>query len=297
MFSGGKDSLAVLVWAKNNLPEFDVCFCDTGWENVKTYQHIADIERWLGQPIIILHSAKYEGFEDLSKKRKRVASTRARFCTEELKVKPSIDYVLRIEDDACIYQGVRAEESEARRHLSPQDEYFKFYHQPYGYDKKAKPKYHTYRKKEVLARDDKYTTDVIRPVLKWSAQEVFDYVFSAGLKVNPLYYEGFSRVGCFPCVMCSHREIKLIAENYPEVVEKIRAIEASVNGRSFFPPKYIPDAHCSRFVVSKDGAKRLSYPSIDDVITYVTDDANQGLLFDKPIGEGCISVYSICEKA
>lgn len=295
MFSGGKDSLATLIWAKSKLPEFEVCFCDTGWEHIKTYQHIAEIERWLGQKITFLTSSKYEGFEDLSIKKKRVASTRARFCTEELKVKPSIDHVLAIDDDVTLYQGVRAEESEARRNLAPSDDYFKFYFEPYGKDKKGKPKFHTYRKAEVIARSEKHTTDVLRPVLRWSAAEVFDYIFSSGLKVNPLYYEGFSRVGCFPCVMCSHMEIKLIAEQYPEVIERIRQLETSVGGRSFFPPSYIPERFCTMTSISKDGLKKTMYPSIDDVVTYVMDDANQGRLFDKPIG-GCISFYSICEK-
>jgi len=31
-FSGGKDSLALVLWAKENLPEFTTVFCDTGWE-------------------------------------------------------------------------------------------------------------------------------------------------------------------------------------------------------------------------------------------------------------------------
>ena len=47
-FSGGKDSLATIIWAKNNLPDFDVVFCDTGWEHEATYKHIKQIEEWIG---------------------------------------------------------------------------------------------------------------------------------------------------------------------------------------------------------------------------------------------------------
>jgi len=39
-FSGGKDSLATIIWAKQNLQDFDVVFSDTGWESPKTYAHL-----------------------------------------------------------------------------------------------------------------------------------------------------------------------------------------------------------------------------------------------------------------
>ena len=41
-FSGGKDSLASLIWAKNKFPNLNIeaVFCDTGWEHELTYQHI-----------------------------------------------------------------------------------------------------------------------------------------------------------------------------------------------------------------------------------------------------------------
>jgi 3'-phosphoadenosine 5'-phosphosulfate sulfotransferase (PAPS reductase)/FAD synthetase len=35
------------------------------------------------------------------------------------------------------------------------------------------------------------------PVLDWSSQDVFDLL---GDEVNPLYAQGFDRVGCFPCL-------------------------------------------------------------------------------------------------
>lgn len=65
-FSGGKDSLATLIWAKKNLPEFEVIFCDTGWEAEATYAHIAEVEQWFGLKIKVLTmpyatSGKLEG--------------------------------------------------------------------------------------------------------------------------------------------------------------------------------------------------------------------------------------------
>ncbi|MND76068.1 hypothetical protein D3C80_677050 [compost metagenome] len=240
----------------------------------------------------MLKSREFNGFIDLSVKKKRVASTKARFCTEELKTKPMIDYVLSLQEDVMIYQGVRSDESIARSVLKMKDEYFKFYYEPYGFDKKGRPKYHTYRKKDVFAFCDKYSVDVFRPIIKWNANQVFNYIFSNDLKPNELYFEGFSRVGCFPCVQCRHTEIKLIAKSYPDRIDAIRNLEKSI-GRTFFPPKYIPPEYCSIRTVNKKG--KVSYvPTIDDVVKYVSDDKNQVELY---VPEPCLSVYNICDKS
>lgn len=43
-FSGGKDSLASLLWVRNNLTkDFITVFCDTGWEHPLTYKYIEEI--------------------------------------------------------------------------------------------------------------------------------------------------------------------------------------------------------------------------------------------------------------
>jgi len=297
-FSGGKDSLATIIWAKENLPDFEVVFCDTGWEADKTYAHIKEIEEWIGKKFITLKSEKFEDLIDLFIKKKRAASTKARFCTEEMKSKPMIDYVLSLTEDVTILQGVRAEESQSRRNLKMSDEYFKFYVEPYGYTKPKdgkppKPKYHTYRKDEVLIRMNCMVVDVLRPIIKWSAGQVFDYIFQSGIKANPLYYEGFSRVGCFPCIMCTKAEILLIAENYKERIDEIRDFESKI-GRTFFPPNYIPPRFCTKRVITKKG-KVVMCPSIDDVVKYVMDDPNQSRMFEKK-KTVCISFYNICES-
>lgn len=39
-FSGGKDSLAALLWVREHITtNFTTVFCDTGWEHPLTYEH------------------------------------------------------------------------------------------------------------------------------------------------------------------------------------------------------------------------------------------------------------------
>ncbi len=73
-FSGGKDSTALVLWAKENLPEFTTVFCDTGWEHPITYAYIQEInDSLLKGRLITLTSKKYpKGFVQLAELKGRV---------------------------------------------------------------------------------------------------------------------------------------------------------------------------------------------------------------------------------
>ena len=56
-FSGGKDSTALILWARANLTAFVTVFCDTGWEHPLTYAYIDRIDTdLLGGRLIRLKS-------------------------------------------------------------------------------------------------------------------------------------------------------------------------------------------------------------------------------------------------
>ncbi|MCA9812070.1 MAG: phosphoadenosine phosphosulfate reductase family protein [Nitrosarchaeum sp.] len=281
-FSGGKDSLALLLWVlkSKGSKNLIVIFCDTGWESPVTYEHIQYIEKQTNLKFVRLKSSKYSDFKDLSIKRKRVPSTMARFCTSELKVKPMIDFILSLNENCIVYQGIRSDESKSRSQMNSHCQYFKYYTVPKKY-KNGKPVYDDYRRKDVLKYIENFSVEVERPLFDWSAEDVFSFIASNGFEPNPLYKQGFSRVGCFPCVMCRHGEIVNIAKKFPERIEEIRKLESEI-GRSFFPPNYIPKQHCSN----------KEYPMIDDVLKYKNVNSEQQELFDKP---SCESIYNICE--
>ena len=106
-FSGGKDSLAALLWVRNNMSKkFTTVFCDTGWESELTYRYIDEIGQKLNIEIVKLKSKKYSGLVDLAEKKKRFPSSQRRFCTSELKSVPMIDYLLdEVNDDFIVVQG------------------------------------------------------------------------------------------------------------------------------------------------------------------------------------------------
>ncbi len=226
-FSGGKDSTALVLWAKENLPEFTTVFCDTGWEHPITYAYVEEInQKLLGGKLVTLKSEKYEnGMRDLVQIKKRVPSAKARFCTDALKVRPMIEWLKTIDDEVTVYQGIRADESESRSRM-PQTQW-----------------------------SDDYDAVIERPKMAEN-----------GIKPNPLYLLGAGRVGCFPCVMVNHRELKSLMRELPEVKDRILELE-EITGRSFFPPNYIPQ----RFHTGNDPKSGKSFVWARDVFKYIED--------------------------
>jgi 3'-phosphoadenosine 5'-phosphosulfate sulfotransferase (PAPS reductase)/FAD synthetase len=291
-YSGGKDSHACLLWAckKYGNKNIQAVFCDTMWENPLTYQHIEETTKKLNVELVVLKSDKYEGFIDMAAKKGRFPSTKARFCTEELKSKPAIDYVLSLNDNVIAIQGIRKDESFSRSKMESQCTYFKFYFQPYSLDKQGKPKYHTYRKKDIIEYCKKFNADIERPIFDWTAQQTIDYINASGHYPNPLYSLGFSRVGCFPCIMSRHHEVLQIVKNFPNEWKLIEDAEI-LTKRSFFPPDYIPSwAQTGR---DKDNK---SFSKANDVKKYLLDKNATGDLFkDESEGFSCMSFYGLCE--
>lgn len=58
-FSGGKDSLASLLWTREHITKnFTTVFCDTGWEHPLTYEYIHRIADKLHLDLVTLKSKK-----------------------------------------------------------------------------------------------------------------------------------------------------------------------------------------------------------------------------------------------
>lgn len=279
-YSGGKDSQASLIWAikEYGVENCEAVFCDTGWENPVTYQHIKDTTKQLGVKLVTLKSKKYNGMIDLATKKKRFPSTNARFCTEELKSKPAIDYVLSQNESLIIIEGIRKDESFKRSQMDAECMYFKHYFQPLPSGKTF-----TYRKKEIIEWCKTKDASKLRPIFELTAYQTIKYIQDNGQQPNYLYYQGFSRVGCFPCIMARHREIRLIIENHPEQWQKLKDAESLVN-RTFFPPDYIPNYAC----------KNRKYPTAEDVKIYLQRKNATFDMFEQET-PSCMSFYGLCE--
>jgi len=197
--------------------------------------------------------------EALVRKKKRVPSVRARFCTEKLKVLPMIEYLRKLDDEYTVFQGIRAAESPSRAKMNAKE------------------------------WSDDYDAYVIRPLFHWSDEEVFAMMERHGVEPNPLYKIGAKRVGCFPCIMISHGELVRVTQHDDTIWDRIQFLEEdAANGRSFFPPNYIP----KRFHTGYDPKSGKTFPKWRDVKSYLEMRHEEAFAEEAP---ACMSIYNLCE--
>lgn len=259
MFSGGKDSTALLIFLKLKGVEFEAVFCNTGWELPETLVYIKYIkEKVLNGKLTELRSETYFSMKDLILMKDYIPTVYQRFCTEELKVKPVYKYIKKFDEEVVMYNGVRRAESIKRRFV---DEV--------TYDKAA-------------------GCQVVRPLIEWSDIEVLDYITKNGVDINPLYKMGMRRVGCGPCIMIGLKELAVLIKTHPERINEIRELEAATN-QTFFFSKMIPERF--RSVESSKGNLRAS---IDDIINYLHSKPKYFEITEQA-NESCMSYYNLCE--
>ena len=235
--SGGKDSLACWLVALETQPRerVEATFADTGHEHPITYEYLEDLERRIGpirrlradfggefatrrdyirehwvaegvpprhveSALEVLHPTG-NPFLDLCLLKGRFPSRTARFCTERLKVEPLVTHQIERQAEhgwVWSWQGVRSAESRARRYL---------------------PEW----------QDLGGGIGVYRPILRWSAQDVFEAGRARGIPPNPLYLQGMGRVGCMPCIHAGKDELLEIGRRFPDQVDRVREWERLVS--------------------------------------------------------------------
>lgn len=246
--SGGKDSTATLLIALERFGRDRVVpiFCDTGNEHEAVYEYLDYLElaleikirrlksnfdseiankrmfiardlrtgrkdgkkiRWSNRKkrraLEILHPTG-NPYLDLCLWKGRFPSRKAQFCTEHLKRNPAVEFQLSLHDQGhtvVSWQGVRRDESMNRRNAKQFE--------------RVGPRFYTFR-----------------PIVDWTAADVFSYCGSKGIQANPLYLQGMGRVGCMPCINANKAELAQIARRFPEHIARIHEWEQMVASAS-----------------------------------------------------------------
>lgn len=307
--SGGKDSTALLLLAIELNPEnLQAVFADTGNEHEITYDYVhflsenvfpirwvkADFSRQIaGKREYVLMKWAEKGvstaaieraaaallptgnpFLDLCLWKGRFPSSKAAFCSEELKRNPIIEQVqmplLDAGDDVISWKGVRRDESLRRRFLT---------------ESESKGSY-----------ANGATLWNYRPILDWTTDDCFAMHRKHGIKHNPLYEMGMGRVGCMPCINCRKDELLEISKRFPEAIDRIRQWEDAVKqaskrgGATFFAAAN----HGEKLSVEQ----AVSIANIDSVVEWAKT-SRGGKQYDflrmQDDGPLCTSIYGLCE--
>lgn len=212
--SGGKDSTAMCLHLKEAGIPFRAVFMDTGWEHEDTYEYLrTELPRVIGQPVEWIRGKLL--MVDLVRKKAMFPSRLKRYCTEELKVFPMRDYIRVLQDEGFEVVnavGIRAEESAARAEMTEWEE------------------------------NETFDCVVWRPLIRWTTQDVIDIHTRHGVKPNPLYLRGSTRVGCWPCIFARKAEIRAVGETDPDRIDLIEMLERELtekagDQRTFFQSK------------------------------------------------------------
>ena len=152
-----------------------------------------------------------------------------------------------------------------------------------------------------------------RPLIHWSAGNVFSYAAARGLDPNPLYLQGMSRVGCFPCINASKPELRAIANRFPEAFDRIaewEAICATASKRSrgtFFAADVTPEGAAAARRISKiedrearnAASAATSWPNARAVAEWARTDRGgkqfNFLIDQEDDGLSCTSQFGLCE--
>jgi len=301
--SGGKDSTALLLLALERQPDnMSAVFADTGNEHPITYDYVqylsdnvfpirivkASFERQIaGKREYVLTKWAVKGvpqaaidraaaalvptgnpFLDLCIWKGRFPSTKAAFCSEELKRNPIINEVhqplIDAGDDVISWQGVRRDES-LRRSLLSENEL-----------------------KQAFSNGAELWN--YRPIIDWTAEDCFAIHRKHGIKHNPLYEMGMGRVGCMPCINCRKDELLEISKRFPEVIDRIELWEQAVKEASKWQA-------ATFFAAPSDNSEWSATQTIRVFVEW-SKTKRGGKQYDfirMADGPACTSIYGLCE--
>lgn len=73
---------------------------------------------------------------------------------------------------------------------------------------------------------------MVNPIIDWSDTDIWAYASAEKIEMNPLYCEGFRRVGCVGCPMAGTAMRKMEFARYPKIkAAYIRAFERMLERR------------------------------------------------------------------
>lgn len=193
-YSGGKDSQVLLDVALKAGIDFTVSHNLTTVDAPETIRTIRETFAYLdsrGIEAVISHPPL--NMWQLIVKHKTPPTRIMRYCCKELKERSSVG--------RFIATGVRKGESVRRRSRDVVDVLADKKEEREGFGDEVFLSNDNTENRRMLERCNPKGAMCVNPLIDWTDREVVDYYFSECRFHNPLYTEGFQRVGCIGCPM------------------------------------------------------------------------------------------------
>lgn len=227
-------------------------------------------DRWVLAQIFEARMGRYSPMIRLLLHKAVFASSRRRFCTDELKRRVARGYLER-QDDPCNALGLRAEESPARAALP----------------------------------DVEFAADwdcwLWRPILRWTREDVIAIHQRHGLAPNPLYLQGAGagRVGCGPCVNTGRQDMRWLLDQHPERIELLADLEHVIAGIEDAPWRGNALGAPSWFQLAREegGEVKARCVPVAEYVAWAISEPRKGgqvAMFPNHEPPGC-SIWGLCE--
>lgn len=251
-YSGGKDSDVIRILASLAGVKHDIVNNHTTVDAPETVRYIRSI------PNVIINVPKESMWRLIE--RKGIPPTRfVRYCCAELKERGGKGRVK--------ITGVRWEESPSRKNNA---DLVKIIGKPKTVQKMAEEQgvnYNINDKGGITLNIDntasrqfvescyRTTSTMINPIIDWTHQEVWEFLHYYGCEGNPLYKEGFCRIGCIGCPMGGSKSMKREFARYPKYKEAyIKAFDRMIARRieKGLPPVWKDGEECFTWWIGDD---------------------------------------------
>jgi phosphoadenosine phosphosulfate reductase len=207
-YSGGKDSLATLLLVRDAATGFDILFADTGLEFQETLDNVKQVAEELGLPLKS-HSSGDSFWQSIDNF--GPPTVEARWCCKVCKLGAITQLIEGNYEDGCLtFIGQRKYESEIRANSE-----------------------HIWRNPWVGNQIG------ATPIQNWTALHVWLYLFWKKAKYNPLYEQGFDRIGCWLCPSASMADFSRLKEIHPELDEKLEKYLLGYASRNGLPEQWV----------------------------------------------------------
>ncbi len=207
-YSGGKDSLATLLLVRDAVQKFDILFADTGLEFKETVDNVKQVAEGFYLPLK-LHSsgeAFWQAIDNFGP-----PTVEARWCCKVCKLGAITQVIEDNYENGCLtFIGQRKYESEVRANSEH------IWKNPWVGNQIA-----------------------ATPIQNWTALHVWLYLFWKKAKYNPLYEEGFDRIGCWLCPSASMADFSRLSEIHPELDEKLKKYLREYASRNGLPQEWV----------------------------------------------------------
>jgi phosphoadenosine phosphosulfate reductase len=205
-YSGGKDSLATLILVLKGIGRVPLLFADSGFEFEETCGNVEQISQKYG--VELVKAANRGAFEKTFEERGPPAMN-ARWCCAICKLQPLKEQIEKRWGVCLSFIGQRRYESRKRMHSS-----------------------RVWRNRQIPCQL------AASPIQEWTALQVWLYLFREHAPYNPLYEQGFDRIGCYMCPSSDMATLRLIQKLKPHLWKRWMDHLESWRMRKGFPDSW-----------------------------------------------------------